>query len=90
MTNALLLIIIVLMAVRVALQMWHCSRVAEKGSSNPFDTLKTAVTANTAEELGKKLCDDMGWCDYDIVSIIKDKGEFYAFMSRKKTKNHYG
>ena len=90
MTDALLLIIIALMAVRVALQIWQCGRVAEKGYSTTFDVRKTVVTANTAEELGKKLCDDMWWCDYDIVSIIKDKGEFYAFMSRKKTKNHYG
>lgn len=90
MTNVLLLIVIVLMAVRATLQMWQFRRVAEKGYSTTFDVRKTVVTAKTAEELGKKLCDDMWWCDYDIVSIVKDKGEFYAFMSRKKIKNYYG
>ena len=90
MTNVLLLIIIVLMAVRVALQMWQFGRLAEKGYSSTFDVRKTVVTAKTAEELGKKLCDDMWWCDYDIVSIVKDKGEFYAFLSRKRIKNYYG
>lgn len=90
MTDVLLLIIIVLMAVCVALQIWQRGRVAEKGYSTTFDVRKTVVRANTAEELGKKLCDDMWWCDYDIVSIIKDKGEFYAFMSRKRIKNYYG
>ena len=90
MTNVLLLIIIVLMAVRVALQMWQFGRVAEKGYSSTFDVRKTVVTAKTAEELGKKLCDDMWWCDYDIASIIKDKGECYAFLSRKRIKNYYG
>lgn len=90
MTDVLLLIIIVLMAVLAALQMWQCGRVAEKGYSTTFDVRKTVVTAKTAEELGKKLCDDMWWCDYDIVSIVKYKGEFYAFMSRKRIKNYYG
>ena len=90
MTDVLLLIIIALMAVRVALQMRQFRRVAEKGYSSTFYVRKTVVRANTAEELGKKLCDDMWWCDYDIVSIIKDKGEFYAFMSRKRIKNYYG
>lgn len=90
MTNVLLLIIIVLMAVRVALQIWQCRRVVEKGYSSTFDVRKTVVTAKTAEELGKKLCDEMWWCDYEIVSIVKDKGEFYAFMSRKRIKNYYG
>ena len=90
MTNVLLLIIIALMAVRAALQMGQFRRVAEKGFSSTFDVRKTVVTAKTAEELGKKLCDDMWWCDYDIVSIVKDKGEFYAFLSRKRIKNYYG
>lgn len=90
MTDVFLLIIIVLMAVCVALQMWQCGRVAEKGYSSMFDVRKTVVRAKTAEELGKKLCDDMWWRDCDIVSIVKDKGEFYAFLSRKRIKNYYG
>lgn len=78
------------MAVLVALQIWQCGRVAEKGYSNTFDVRKTVVRAKTAEELGKKLCDNMWWRDCDIASIVKDKGEFYAFLSRKRIKNYYG
>ena len=40
MTDVLLLIIIVLMAVRVALQIWQCRRAAEKGDSSAFDMRK--------------------------------------------------
>lgn len=89
MTNILLSIILVLLIARIVLQIKQGKRTLEKVYASAYGVRKVVVTAKTAEELSKRLCDNWEYCDYELVSIIKNDGKFYAFLSSKKIKNYY-
>ena len=61
----------------------------EKGYASAYGVRKVAVVAKSADELYDRLCEKWEYCDYELVSIIKDKGEFYAFLQSKKIKTYY-
>lgn len=89
MTNILLSIIAVLLFARIVLQIRHGKRAVEKGYASAYGVRKVAIVAKSADELYNRLCEKWEYCDYELVSIIKDKGEFYAFLQSKKIKNYY-
>lgn len=89
MTNILLSIIAVLLFARIVLQVWHGKRAMEKGYASAYGVRKVAIVAKSADELYDRLCEKWEYCDYELVSIIKDKGEFYAFLQSKKIRNYY-
>lgn len=89
MTDILLSIIAVLLFVRIALQVMQGKRAVEKWYASAYGVRKVAIVAKSAEELYDRLCEKWEYCDYELVSIIKDKGEFYAFLQSKKIKNCY-
>lgn len=89
MTNILLSIIAVLLLARIALQVVQGKRAVEKGYAAPCEVRKVVMTAKTAEELSYRLCVQWEYCDFELVAIIKDKGEYYAFLQTKKIKNYY-
>lgn len=89
MTNILLSIIIALLLARIALQVRRGKRAVEKGYASAYGVRKVAVVAKSADELYDRLCEKWEYCDYELVSIIKDKGEFYAFLQSKKIKTYY-
>lgn len=89
MTNILLAIIIVLLIARIVLQVRQGKRAVEKGYASAYEVRKVAIVAKSADELYDRLCEKWEYCDYELVSIIKDKGEFYAFLQSKKIKNYY-
>lgn len=90
MTNILLSIIAVLLFARIVLQIWQGKRAVEKGYASAYAVQKAAIVAKSADELYDRLCERWEYCDYELVSIIKDKGEFYAFLQSKKIKTYYG
>lgn len=89
MTIILLSIIAVLLFARIVLQVRQGKRAVEKGYASAYGVRKVAIVAKSADELYDRLCDKWEYCDYELVSIIKDKGEFYAFLQSKKIKNYY-
>lgn len=89
MTDILLSIIAVLLFARIFLQIKQGKRTLEKVYASAYGVRKVVVTAKTADELYRRLCEQWEYCDYELVSIIKDKGEFYAFLQSKKIKNYY-
>ncbi len=89
MTNILLSIIAALLFARIVLQVWQGKRDVQKGYASAYGVRKVAVVAKSADELYDRLCEKWEYCDYELVSIIKDKGEFYAFLQSKKIKHHY-
>lgn len=89
MTIILLSIIAVLLFARIVLQIKQGKRAVEKGYASAYGVRKVAVVAKSADELYDRLCEKWEYCDYELVSIIKDKGEFYAFLQSKKIKNYY-
>lgn len=89
MTNILLSIIAVLLLARIVLQIRQGKRAVEKGYASVCGVRKVAVVAKSADGLYDRLCEKWEYCDYELVSIIKDKGEFYAFLQSKKIKNYY-
>ncbi len=89
MTNILLSIIAVLLFARIVLQVRRGKRVVEKRYASAYGVRKVAVVAKSADELYDRLCEKWEYCDYELVSIIKDKGEFYAFLQSKKIKTYY-
>lgn len=89
MTNILLSIIIVLLFARIVLQVRQGKRVVERGYASAYGVRKVAIVAKSADELYDRLCEEWEYCDYELVSIIKDKGEFYAFLQSKKIKTYY-
>lgn len=89
MTNILLSIIIALLLARIVLQIKQGKRAVEKGYASAYGVRKVAIVAKSADELYDRLCEKWEYCDYELVSIIKDKGEFYAFLQSKKIKHHY-
>lgn len=89
MTNILLSIIAVLLFARIVLQVRRGKRAVEKGFASAYGVRKVAVVAKSADELYDRLCEKWEYCDYELVSIIKDKGEFYAFLQSKKIKTYY-
>ena len=85
MTDTLLIIIAVLLAVRIILQ-------ARQGKRNHYTTRavkRVVVDGNSIEDLRDKLCEKWWWSDYEIVSVIEDRGIFYAFLQSKEIKNFY-
>lgn len=89
MTNILLSIIIALLFARIVLQVKQGKRAVEKGYASAYGVRKVAILAKSADELYDRLCEKWEYCDYELVSIIKDKGEFYAFLQSKKIKTYY-
>lgn len=89
MTNILLSIIAVLLFARIALQVRQGKRAVERGYASAYGVRKVAIVAKSVDELYDRLCEKWEYCDYELVSIIKDKSEFYAFMQSKKIKNYY-
>lgn len=89
MTNILLSIIAVLLFARIVMQIQQGKRAVEKGYASAYEVRKVAIVAKSADELYDRLCEKWECCDYELVSIIKDKGEFYAFLQSKKIKNYY-
>lgn len=89
MTNILLSIIAVLLFARIVLQIRQGKRAVEKGYASAYCVRKVAIVAKSADELYDRLCEKWEYCDYELVSIIKDNGEFYAFLQSKKIKNYY-
>ena len=90
MTDILLIIIIVLLIARVALQIWQGTRAVSDEYATATAVRKVVVKAKTADELQQRLCEQWWYSDYELVAIIKDKGEFYAFLESKKVRNYYG
>ena len=83
MTNTLLIIIAVLLAVRIVLQL-------RQGNRNHYTTRavkRVVVDGNSIEDLRDKLCEKWWWSDYEIVSVIEDRGIFYAFLQSKEIMN---
>ena len=89
MTNALLLLIAVLLFARIVLQIWQGKRAVEKGYAAPSEVRKAVVTAYSVEGLCDRLCEKWEYCDYELVSVIEDDDVFYAFLQSKKIKNYY-
>lgn len=89
MTNILLSIIAVLLFARIVLQVRQDKRAVEKLYASAYEVRKVAIVAKSADELYDRLREKWEYCDYELVSIIKDKGEFYAFLQSKKIKNYY-
>lgn len=89
MTNILLSIIAVLLFARIVLQVRQGKRAVEKGYASAYGVRKVAIVAKCADELYNRLCERWEYCDYELVSIIEDKGEFYAFLQSKKIKTYY-
>ncbi len=89
MTDILLLIIAVLLFARIVLQIWQVKRAVEKGCAAPSEVHKVVVDGNSIEDLRDKLCDKWWYCDYELVSILEDRGIFYAFLQSKKIKTYY-
>lgn len=89
MTNILLSIIAVLLFARIVLQIRQGKRAVEKEFASAYEVRKVAIVAKSADELYERLCEKWEYCDYELVSIIKDKGEFYAFLQSKKIKTYY-
>lgn len=89
MTNILLSIIAVLLFARIVLQVRQGKRAVEKGHASAYEVRKVAIVAKSADELYDRICEKWEYCDYELVSIIKDKGEFYAFLQSKKIKTYY-
>lgn len=89
MTNILLSIIAVLLFARIVLQIRQGKRTVEKGYVSAYGVRKVAIVAKSADELYDRLCERWEYCDYELVSIIKDKGEFYAFLQSRKIKTYY-
>lgn len=89
MTNILLSIIAVLLFARIVLQIKQGKRAVEKGYASAYEVRKVAIVAKSADELYDRLCEKWEYCGYELVSIIKGKGEFYAFLQSKKIKNYY-
>lgn len=93
MTDALLLLIAVLLLVRIVLQIWHCTQSMEKECSVP----------NEIENLTDICRDDIFKIDDIIKKRSKDNWELVAiipidisgvkcyelFFTRKKIKNYY-
>ncbi len=88
MTNILLVIIIVLLIARFILQMWQAERRYKDAYATATNVRKVVVTAHSALELKERLCDDWWYCDYELVSIIRENDVYYAFLSQKKIKNY--
>lgn len=89
MTNILLSIIIALLLARIVLQIRQGKRAVERGYASAYGVRKVAIVAKSADELYDRLCEEWEYCDYELVSIVKDKGEFYAFLQSKKIKTYY-
>ena len=83
MTDTLLIIIAVLLAVWIVLQL-------RQGKRNHYTTKavkRVIVDGNSIEDLRDKLCEKWWWSDYEIVSVIEDRGIFYAFLQSKEIMN---
>lgn len=89
MTNILLSIIAVLLFARIVLQIKQGKRAVEKGYASAYEVRKVAIVAKSADELYDRLCEKWEYCDYELVSVIEDKGVFYAFLQSKKIKKYY-
>lgn len=89
MTDILLSIIAVLLFARIVLQIRQGKRAVEKGYASSCEVRKVVVDGNSIEDLRDKLCDKWWYCDYELVSIIEDRGIFYAFLQSKKIKTYY-
>lgn len=89
MTNILLSIIAVLLFARIVLQIRQGKQAMEKGYASAYGVRKVAIVAKSADELYDRLCEKWEYCDYELVSIIKDKGELYAFLQSKKIRTYY-
>ena len=82
MTNILLLIIAVLLAVRIVLQL----RQGKRKHYTTKAVKRVIVDGNSIEDLRDKLCEKW-WSDYEIVSVIEGRGIFYAFLQSKEIMN---
>lgn len=89
MTNVLLIIIAVLLFARIVLQIQQGKRAMEKGYAAASEVRKVAMVSDSVEGLYDRLCEKWEYCDYELVSVIEDKGVFYAFLQSKKIKTCY-
>ena len=87
-TTILLTLIAVLLLARMILQVWQGKETLKRAYATTRNVRKITVLAKTAEELNDKLCDEGWWRDYELVTIIKDKGLFYAFLQSKEIKKY--
>lgn len=83
-TNILLTLIAVLLLVRIVLQVWRDKRAYYTTRA----VKRVVVDGNSIEDLRDKLCEKWWWSDYEIVSVIKDRGIFYAFLQSKEIKSY--
>ncbi len=83
MIETLLIIIAVLLAVRIVLQL----RQGKRKYYTTRAVKRVVVDGNSIEDLRDKLCEKWWWSDYEIVSVIEDRGIFYAFLQSKEIMN---
>lgn len=80
-TNILLTLIAVLLLARIAYRdkrAYYTTRAVKR----------VVVDGNSIEDLRDKLCEKWWWSDYEIVSVIEDRGIFYAFLQSKEIKSY--
>ena len=83
MIETLLIIIAVRIAVRIVLQLRQGKRIHYTTRA----VKRVVVDGNSIEDLRDKLCEKWWWSDYEIVSVIEDRGIFYAFLQSKEIMN---
>lgn len=84
MTNILLTLIAVLLLARFILQLRQGKRVYYTTRA----VKRVVVDGNSIEDLRDKLCEKWWYSDYEIVSVIEDRGIFYAFLQSKDFYNY--
>lgn len=87
MTTILLSIIIVLLIARFALQVWQARNITD-GYSTTYEVQKAVVCEKSLYKLGFRLCNKWEYCDFELISVIKDGDAYYAFLQQKKIKHN--